>query len=61
MIERGTVYTLEEFRHRTKLGEWALRQMKKKGFLVHGAGGRKFVVGDDFIDFLQRTESEKTA
>lgn len=58
-IERGHVYPLAVFQRITQLRAWAMRTLRKRGLRVHIVGGRTFVSGDDFFDYLQRQTSQE--
>lgn len=58
VITADAVYTLDEIARRLKLGRWALRTMRKQGLNVHRVSGRAFVIGRDFLDFLQGQASK---
>lgn len=58
-IESGVVYTLDDFRKRTGLGDFAMRQARRNGLIVHYTGVRGFVIGDDWIDFLQTVNPDQ--
>ncbi len=45
-------YGLAEFKRRTQLGDWALRQAKRAGLRVIHVGGRAFIRGRDWHRFL---------
>lgn len=51
-IESGTVYPLPNFQVRTGLKATALRSARRNGLKVRYLGGRGFVRGEDFLDFL---------
>lgn len=51
-IRGDAVYTLEEFERRTQLGKKSLRTARRNGLAVHRAGRRSYVIGKDFIDYL---------
>lgn len=57
-IEPQTLYSLEEFKQVSGMGNWALRQARKAGLKMLKSGNRKFVKGQDFIDFLDSQNSE---
>ncbi|WP_298863718.1 hypothetical protein [uncultured Gimesia sp.] len=54
-IEPQTLYSLEEFKLASGMGNWALRQARKAGLKMLKVGNRKFVRGSSFIDFLEST------
>lgn len=51
-ISAAEAYGMAEFKKRTGWAEHAIRSAKKKGLRVVHVGGRSFVRGADFIDFL---------
>ena len=53
-IEPGVMFTLDEIKRRSKLGEWALRTARRNGLRVIYTGGRAFVRGQDFVEYLDR-------
>jgi hypothetical protein len=52
-IEGHKVYTLNRFKEITQLGKHAIRQMRRRGLKVARSGGRAFILGSDFSDFLK--------
>lgn len=58
VITADAVYTLDEIARRLKLGRWALRTMRQQGLNVHRVSGRAFVIGRDFLEFLQGQASK---
>lgn len=52
-IEPDKLYSLEAFKKASGLKDWALRSARKAGLKMHQAGNRKFVKGQDFIDYLE--------
>lgn len=54
----GAVYSLDEFRRITKLGQHALRTARKRGLKIYRCGGRGFIIADSWIQFLQDTNGE---
>ncbi|QDT79189.1 hypothetical protein Mal35_26440 [Gimesia maris] len=57
-IEPQTLYSLEEFKQVSGMGNWALRQARKAGLKMLKIGNRKFVKGQAFIDFLDSQNNE---
>jgi len=51
-IEPQTLYSLDEFKQVSGMGNWALRQARKAGLKMLKVGNRKYVKGQAFIDFL---------
>ncbi len=58
-IEPQTLYSLEQFKQVSGMGNWALRQARKAGLKMLKVGNRKFVKGQVFIDFLD-SQNERT-
>ena len=58
-IKADEIYPIETFRSRTGLGVWAIRQMRRAGLRTHRVGGRCFILGTDFRNFLSREEETK--
>ena len=51
-IEPGTLYPLADFQRRTGWGRHAVRTARGDGLKIHRAGGRAYVLGQDFISFV---------
>jgi len=51
-IVDGESYTLREFQRRTHLGNWALRTARRRGLKVCRVGGRAYISGRDWMDYL---------
>jgi len=58
-IIQNATYTLTNFQRITGFGRHALRTAKKQGLVVKYAGGRAFVSGNDFIEYLNSLDSHK--
>ena len=56
-IETNIAYPLSVFQERTGLGRAAMRQARRAGMPVKRFGGRSFVLGSDWINFLTSLES----
>ena len=54
VIEDGAVYPMTLFCQRAGLGKHALTQLRRQGLQVIRTGGRVFVRGRDFNEFLGR-------
>ncbi|MEX0936881.1 MAG: hypothetical protein WDZ59_03400 [Pirellulales bacterium] len=52
VITQGAVYGLNEFKQRTGISDWALRQARRQGLKVRRVGNTSYVRGDDFIHWL---------
>jgi hypothetical protein len=51
-IEAGTVYPLPIFCQRTGLERASLRRMRANGFRVLRVGKRSYVIGGDFLRYI---------
>ena len=62
VIDKSSVYTLAEFKARTGLKDWALRQARKAGLVVRrtsaNGGGPTFILGSDWFRFLESRTSD---
>lgn len=54
VIEPGVLYSLAEFQSRTGLKRFALRTARKNGLQVRYTGGRAFVNGTDWIEYVAK-------
>ena len=52
-ILADAVYTLEEFGKRMRLGTAAVRTARRQGLIVRHVGRRSYVIGRDFIAYLE--------
>lgn len=52
VIRADEIYTLAEFAARARLGRYALRQAKRAGLKIITVGGKSFVRGADFFEWL---------
>lgn len=52
-ISADELYTLPELRRRTGLGVAALRTARRAGLDVRYIGGRGFVAGQDWIEYVR--------
>jgi len=52
VISDKDVYTTRELRRRLGLSAWSTWRMSRKGLKVHRIARRKFVMGRDFIAYL---------
>lgn len=52
-ISADKLYLLESFKSLTGLGDCWMRNARRRGLRVHRVGGRAFVLGRDFIEFVQ--------
>lgn len=52
MIEPHVLYTVEEFRRRTGLRDWALRSARRSGLRIVRRCGRNWIFGADFINWV---------
>jgi hypothetical protein len=53
-IEAHVLYPLEDFKPRSGFGSSAMRAARRDGLKVIYAGGRGYVLGRDFIEWLQK-------
>ena len=53
VIRTDEVYTVSEFRRRTKLGDYAWRQLRRELRVVE-VGRKQFIIGADWLDYLTR-------
>jgi len=59
VIDRDAAYSLAEFRRRTGLGSHALRQVRAAGLRVVEVGRKRYVLGADWLRFLERQAAEE--
>lgn len=59
VIESGSTYTLKEFLERVNWKQDAYRTAKKNGLKTVTMGGRKYVLGDDFIDYARSQQAKQ--
>ncbi len=52
-IHPDVMYPLQEFQERSGLGKAAMREARQKGLTVRKVGRRHFVLGKDFIAYVQ--------
>ena len=55
VIAAGESYTLDEFLQRVGWGERAWRSARRNGLLVRSAGGRRYITGSDFHEYLRKS------
>ena len=60
-IEATKLYPLPVFKKITGLGLWAMRTARRNGLRVRYVGGKAFVMGSDFLDYLDRINTEDAA
>ena len=53
VIEAGKCYPIATFRTLAGMGPAAIREARKKGFLVRRVGLRSFVLGQDLLDYVR--------
>jgi hypothetical protein len=59
-IEPHVLYPIDDLKARSGLGIAAIRTMRRSGLQVRYAGGRAYVLGKDFIDYvIKHGKSEK--
>lgn len=52
-IEPDVLYPWDVFRRLTGLGETSLRRARRAGMKEYRWGGRKFILGSDFLEFIR--------
>ncbi|MFV0443670.1 MAG: hypothetical protein ACK5Q5_08880 [Planctomycetaceae bacterium] len=57
VIERGAVYSLDEFLLRTGLSTAAYKQARRAGLRVRRAHKRAFIIGDDWLSYLESRDT----
>lgn len=60
-IEPQSLYSLEEFKRVSGMGNWSLRQARKAGLKMLKIGNRKYVKGQAFIDFIEAQNAPKVS
>lgn len=58
-IDERQVYTLDEFKRRVALSDGALRRARRDGLRVRYAHRRGYVLGDDWIRYLQSLDPDQ--
>jgi len=58
-IQANTLYPLTVFEQVSGLGKHAMRQARKQGLSVMHIGGRSFVDGSEFINFVREHAGSK--
>lgn len=58
-IEPTVMYSIETFCAMTKMDKSAIRLAKKRGLKVYQYGRQGYLLGREFIDFIQRQEKAK--
>ena len=53
-IRKDATYTLKEFKRRLGIGDAAVRQMKREGLPLRKFGKAKYVMGEDWFEFVDR-------
>ena len=51
-IRKDATYTLKEFKRRLGIGDAAIRQMKREGLPLRKIGKAKYVMGEDWFEFV---------
>ena len=57
-IDSGTVYPLPVFRAISGFSDQALRTARRRGLVVRRAGGRAFILGEDFLRYLKNVDDQ---
>ena len=60
IIEPDVLYTLQEFRDRSRLSESAYKSAKQTGLKTRKAGKRVYVLGSDFIEWVKQDTTYQT-
>ena len=60
LVEPHVLYHLSEFQSRLGWGKHAMRTARRKGLKVIDMGGRRYVHGRDFFDYLETIRKEAT-
>ena len=55
-IRRGECYSLEQFQKLARLGRHGMRAARHAGLRVRRAHGNAYVVGDDWLDYLEAAD-----
>jgi hypothetical protein len=53
-IVPGAAYPIPLFKRKTGIGDWGFRTARKEGLPIRRAGGKPFVLGSDFLEYLAR-------
>ena len=53
-IRKDATYTLKEFKRRLGIGDAAIRQMKREGLPLRKIGKAKYVMGEDWFEFVDK-------
>ena len=54
VIDSDRAYSLKAFQEITGLKAGALREARQRGLLIRRAGVRSFILGRDFLDYLEK-------
>jgi hypothetical protein len=58
-IDKGRVYTIAQFCRATGIGRTGLRAAERRGLRTSRVGGRKFVSGEAWFEYLKREGTMK--
>lgn len=61
VIRSDEVYTVREFKLRAGLGDFSYREIRAAGLRVRKVGRKLYVIGRDFLAFLDRQNIESGA
>ena len=61
IIERDAAYTKEQFMRRLGINEDAWKGMKRRGLIVRKDAKRVYVLGSDWLAFLQQCNDKPQA
>jgi hypothetical protein len=53
-IRKNSTYSLREFKRRLGIGDAAIRQMKREGLPLRKIGKAKYVMGEDWFEFVDK-------
>ncbi len=57
-IDVSKIYPLKQFQRLAGAGDWMMRQMRRNGLKVRRVGGKAFVRGQDWFEFLGEDQGE---
>lgn len=53
-IEKDQALPLDTFKRKAGLSDWALRTARRNGLKVRKCGKRRYVLGRDWIEYLEK-------
>jgi hypothetical protein len=54
VIRADAAYSIHEVKRRLGLGEWALRQMRRRGLIVRRVGRVSVILGRDLLEHIEQ-------